>query len=90
MTDEQMWGYQSQCLNAMVGIHNGQMARFQAMSCEIYEKTATLELSGKRIKECETELEQQELVDDYEDDYEDARLSTGLWRAQMTLKMSWI
>ncbi|CAL8169969.1 unnamed protein product [Prunus armeniaca] len=35
------------------------MARFQAMSREICEKTATLELSGKRIKECETKLEQQ-------------------------------
>ncbi|KAI5349294.1 hypothetical protein L3X38_002181 [Prunus dulcis] len=29
------------------------------MSLEICEKTATLELSEKRIKECETELEQQ-------------------------------
>ncbi|CAL8171292.1 unnamed protein product [Prunus armeniaca] len=37
MNDEQMWGYQSQCLSA----------------------TATLELSGKRIKEYLTELEQQ-------------------------------
>ncbi|CAL8992345.1 unnamed protein product [Prunus brigantina] len=43
----------------MAGIRNAQMARFQVMSREICEKTANLELSGKRIKECETELEQQ-------------------------------
>ncbi|CAL9011588.1 unnamed protein product [Prunus brigantina] len=33
---------------------------FQAMSREICEKTATLELRRNRIKECETELEQQQ------------------------------
>lgn len=90
MTDEQMWGCQSQCLNAvrlgfvlmsfncpvcpvivaclmltfyfsqMVGIRNAQMVRFQAMSREICEKTATLELRRNCIKECETELEQQQ------------------------------
>ncbi|CAL8152748.1 unnamed protein product [Prunus armeniaca] len=55
--DEHMWGYQSQCLNAMIGIRKAQMARFQAMSREICEKRATIELSENRIKECETELE---------------------------------
>ncbi|CAL8167969.1 unnamed protein product [Prunus armeniaca] len=43
----------------MVGIRNTQMTRFQAVSREICEKMGTLELSGNRIKECETELEQQ-------------------------------
>ncbi|KAI5317352.1 hypothetical protein L3X38_037059 [Prunus dulcis] len=33
--------------------------RSKAISLEICEKTATLELSGKRIKECETELKQE-------------------------------
>ncbi|KAL6296960.1 hypothetical protein ACE6H2_005102 [Prunus campanulata] len=59
ITDDQMWSYQSNCLNALAGIRNAQMARFQAMSHEICEKTANLELSGKRIKEYEIELEQQ-------------------------------
>ncbi|CAL2271071.1 unnamed protein product [Prunus armeniaca] len=43
----------------MVGIRNTQMTRFQAVSRQICEKMGTLELSGNRIKECETELEQQ-------------------------------
>ncbi|CAL8115767.1 unnamed protein product [Prunus armeniaca] len=46
MTDEQMWGYQSHCLSV-------------AMSHEICEKKTTFELSEKRIKEYETELEEQ-------------------------------
>lgn len=42
----------------MVGICNAQMARFEAISYEIYERMASFELSGKHIKEYETELEQ--------------------------------
>ncbi|CAL9012808.1 unnamed protein product [Prunus brigantina] len=65
MTNEQMWGYPSQCLNTMVGIRNAQLTRFQAMSREICEKMATLKLSQQ--------LPEHRFVadpDDYDDEWE--------------------